>query len=205
MKHFIKAILFIILIQSISYAQTTHKGTVLETLQVENYTYVRINENNKDIWIAIPKLDVKPGNTIETSAGIIMKDFNSPTLKRTFTEIIFATKASVLDSKEQSKNTTTSKVPGIFNVSKIIKNASDLKGNIITFNGKVTKVTPKIMGKNWVHFSDINGNTDLVVTTQEELKVGDIVTMEGKVETNKNLGAGYFFYVIIEEAKIVEK
>jgi len=205
MKHFIKVILFILLIQNISYAQTTHKGKVLETFHVENYTYVRINENNKDIWIAIPKLNVKTGDTIETSAGIIMKDFNSPTLKRTFSEIIFATKASVLDTKEQNKKTTSTKVPGIFNVSKIIKNASNLKGNTITFNGKVTKVTPKIMGKNWAHFSDINANTDLVVTTQEELKVGDIVTMEGMVETNKDLGAGYFFYVIIEDARIIKK
>ncbi len=205
MKHFIKVILFFIFAQSISYAQTTHKGKVLEALQVENYTYVRINEHNKDIWIAIPKLDVKTGDTIETSAGIIMKDFNSPTLKRTFSEIIFATKASVLETKEQSKTTTQTKVPGTFNVSKIIKNASDLKGNTITFNGKVTKVTPKIMGKNWIHFSDVNANNDLVVTTQEEIKVGEIVTMEGKVETNKDLGAGYFFDVIIEDARIIKK
>lgn len=205
MKHFLLMLFSILFLSSNLYAQPTHKGKILEAIQVENYTYVKIDENSKETWIAIPKLEVKVGETIETSEGIIMKDFKSTTLKRTFPEIIFATKASILDSKEGKKIYTSNKVPGVFTISKVIENSTDLNGKTITFKGKITKFTPKIMDKNWLHLTDLeNTKVDLVVTTIEDVKVGDIVTMSGNVETNKDLGAGYFFKVIINDAKIVK-
>ncbi len=58
------------------------------------------------------------------------------------------------------------------------------------------------MSKNWIHITDLdNQKADLVVTTNENVNVGDIVTMSGTVEINKDFGAGYFFKVIIEDAK----
>lgn len=193
------------------YGQSIHKGVVLEMMQVENYTYVRIKENSKDTWIAVPSIDVKVGDTIETSAGMVMRDFKSTTLKRTFPEIIFATKAYVTNSQDKSEvlSKSTDKVPGVFTISKLIDAAPSLNGKIVTFTGQVTKVNRKIMGKNWLHLKDDklkDKNIDLVVTTNEEnIKIDDILTFEGTVETNKDLGAGYFFKIIIENAKIVKK
>lgn len=205
MKHFFLILFFALLPVTNLIAETAHKGKVIESIHVENYTYIKIIENSKDTWIAIPKLDVKVGDTVETSEGIIMKDFNSPTLKRTFSEIIFATKASVLNSKDAEKITTSNKIPGIFSVSKILENSRDLSGKAITFKGKVTKFTPKIMNKNWVHITDLsNEKLDLVLTTTDVVNIGDIVTMNGTLETDKDLGAGYFFKVIINDAKVVK-
>ena len=203
MKQFFLTFFLFFLLTSGLKAQSTHKGKVLETFQVENYTYVKIEENSKNIWIAIPKLDVQVGDLIETSEGIIMKDFKSTTLKMTFPEIIFATKASIINSKEGKRGTSTSdKVPGVFTISKILDNSTELNGKFITFKGKITKFTPNIMSKNWIHITDLdNQKADLVVTTNENVNVGDIVTMSGTVEINKDFGAGYFFKVIIEDAK----
>ncbi len=47
-------------------------------------------------------------------------------------------------------------------------------------------------------------NSDLVVTSQNVVAVGDIVTAEGIVASDKDFGAGYFFAVIVEDAKIVK-
>lgn len=205
MKRFFLILVIILSLVTTLKAQSIHKGKVLETFQVENYTYVKIDENSKDIWIAIPKLDVKVGDTIETSEGIIMKDFKSSTLKRTFPEIIFATKASILDPREGKKISTSNKVPGVFTISKILENSTELNGKMISFKGKITKFTTKIMNKNWLHLTDLeNTKADLVVTTNEDFKVGDVVTMNGIVETNKDLGSGYFFKVIINDAKLVK-
>lgn len=206
MKQFFLIFFLIFLLTSSLKAQSTHKGEVLETFQVENYTYVRINEQSKETWIAIPKLDVQVGDQIETSEGIIMKDFKSTTLKRTFPEIIFATKASIINSIEGKKGaSTSSKVPGVFTVGKVLENSKELNGKIITLKGKITKFTPKIMNKNWLHITDLNNEkADLVVTTNENANVGDIITLSGTVMTNKDLGAGYFFKVIVEDARITK-
>ena len=70
--------------------------------------------------------------------------------------------------------------------------------------GQVTKFSPNIMGKNWVHIQDgtnDSGNYDLTVTTNDVVKVGDVVTFEGTIVLKKDFGAGYFYEVIMEDAK----
>ena len=66
-------------------------GSVVEKLDVDKYTYVKIkNTNNKEIWIAGPKDDtVKVGSKLDLASGMVMKDFVSKTLNRTFKEIYF--------------------------------------------------------------------------------------------------------------------
>ena len=61
------------------------------------------------------------------------------------------------------------------------------------------------MGKNWVHLQDGTGepgNDDLLVTTQEEVAVGDVVVFEGTIVLNKDFGSGYSYEILMEEAKL---
>ena len=61
------------------------------------------------------------------------------------------------------------------------------------------------MGKNWVHIqdgTDYKGKFEIVITTSDESKAGATVTFEGKIVLNKDLGYGYFFEVLMEDAKI---
>ena len=63
------------------------------------------------------------------------------------------------------------------------------------------------MGKNWVHFQDgtsFEGQYDLMITTQENLSVGDVIVFEGLITLDKDFGAGYFYKVILEEAVLVK-
>jgi len=92
-------------------------------------------------------------------------------------------------------------------VAEIYAQKKDLKDKEISVRGKVAKYLPGIMKKNWIHLVDGSGtaaekNFDLTVTTDASAKAGDIVLVKGKVRTDRDLGAGYFFPVIIEEAKV---
>ncbi len=60
------------------------------------------------------------------------------------------------------------------------------------------------MNKNWVHLQDgtiNNGSYDLTVTTLDTVKVGDVVVFEGTITLNKDIGAGYFYDVLMENAR----
>ena len=71
---------------------------------------------------------------------------------------------------------------------------------------KVTKFLPEIMKKNWLHLKDASvKDKDLVATTADQFKVGDIVLIEGIVKTNQDLGFGYKYDVLIEEVKVKGK
>ena len=46
---------------------------------------------------------------------------------------------------------------------------------------------------------------DITVTSDQTAKVGDIVIIEGTLTVDKDFGAGYFYDVIVENAKVTEE
>ncbi|MFA7330767.1 MAG: hypothetical protein WC326_06800 [Candidatus Delongbacteria bacterium] len=80
-----------------------------------------------------------------------------------------------------------------------------LAGKTVEVRGVVTKYNEGIMGSNWIHLMDGSGQSgkdDLVVTTSQKVKVGDRITAKGKLGTDRDLGSGYFFPVLLENATV---
>ena len=87
----------------------------------------------------------------------------------------------------------------------VYKDKAKLDGKQVTVKGKVVKVNNGIMGRNFLHIQDGTGgkeNNDLSVTSTQTAKVGDAVTVSGKVTLNKDFGAGYMYPLILEEATV---
>jgi hypothetical protein len=96
-----------------------------------------------------------------------------------------------------------------YTIAEVYEKKSDLSNNKVIVRGKVVKVLPKILGKNWIHLQDGSGdekkgNYDLVVTSQGIPSVGDVITVSGILHTDKDFGAGYKYNVIVEEASITK-
>ena len=94
-----------------------------------------------------------------------------------------------------------------YTVSETHEKAGKLDKKTVVIRGKVVKVSKGIMGKNWVHLRDGSGDpgkgtNNLVVTTQDDPKVGDVVTAKGTLYKDKDFGAGYKYQVIVEEATV---
>ena len=97
--------------------------------------------------------------------------------------------------------------PDARTVAEVNTKRADLKGKPVAVRGQVVKFTPGVMGKNWVHLrdgsgSEADGSNDIVVTTQDETKIGDVVLVKGVVATDRDLGSGYRYKVLIEEATL---
>ncbi len=90
-------------------------------------------------------------------------------------------------------------------VAEVYTDKGALKGKQVKVHGKVVKFNSGILGKNFLHIQDgsgKDGTNDLTITTQDQVKVGDQITAVGTVVTDKNLGSGYSYSVLIEEAKV---
>ena len=71
-------------------AMIVHTGEVLETIDASRYTYVRLqNRSGEELWAAIPQAKLGIGAPVEIVQSLVMKDFESKTLKRTFPSVIF--------------------------------------------------------------------------------------------------------------------
>jgi hypothetical protein len=85
-----------------------------------------------------------------------------------------------------------------------------LAGASVTVRGVVVKYNPDVMGKNWIHLQDGSGNAgngtnDLTVNSLETAAVGDTVTISGTVRLNQDLGAGYLYPLLVENATLVKR
>jgi len=197
------------------------KGEVLEAKDVESYTYLRLKTENGETWAAVGKAPVKKGAQITIENVMVMNNFESRSLKKTFPTILFGTLGgasagmgmaaahSGIARTADSGDIHVPKASGANarTVAEIITKGAELKDKPVLVRGKVVKFSPEIMGKNWVHLRDGSGSTadntnDLLVTTTNQAKTGDVVTVKGVVRTNKDFGSGYSYKVLIEEATL---
>ena len=79
-----------------------------------------------------------------------------------------------------------------------------LKDKPVVIRAKVVKFNGGIMGKNWIHLRDGSGSAadnsnDILVTSKDEAKVGDVVIAKGIVKTDVDLGSGYAYKVLVED------
>lgn len=70
------------------------EGTVAEAHSGGGYTYILLNTEGGQYWVATTELEVAVGEKIGFAEGNIMHDFPSKAMNRTFSEIIFS--ASVI-------------------------------------------------------------------------------------------------------------
>jgi len=64
-------------------------GKVLEVKQGGGYTYLRLDRGGKEVWAAVSRAEVKPGETVTVAGAMEMKKFRSKALDRTFDSIFF--------------------------------------------------------------------------------------------------------------------
>ena len=77
-------------------AEVTFTGTVVEAVDATSYTYLKVKTADaQEKWAAVLKLEVKAGQKIEVKQQMVMENFQSKTLNRTFEKIIFGTAKTV--------------------------------------------------------------------------------------------------------------
>ena len=75
------------------------EGKVLSSIPTAGYTYVEVDQGGKTLWLAAKRLPVKPGNMVHFDEGVMMKDFYSSSLKRTFPAVLFVQEFAVTAEK----------------------------------------------------------------------------------------------------------
>ncbi|MFO7765435.1 MAG: DNA-binding protein [Pelovirga sp.] len=103
--------------------------------------------------------------------------------------------------------TDIDKLEGGMNIEEIYNARSELSGQEVKLRGQVVKFSPQIMGTNWIHLQDGSGSPeagthDLTLTSNTQLKVGDVVVASGKLTVDKDFGHGYAYDLIVENAVV---
>lgn len=65
-------------------------GKVLETMDAGGYTYMKVDTGKAQPWVACPQCKVKVGDDVSYHDGMVMPNFVSKSLNRTFDSIVFS-------------------------------------------------------------------------------------------------------------------
>lgn len=80
---------------SIDPSQLPKDGKVLKAMHAGGYTYMQIEKDGKEFWIAATMMNVKRDDYVRWADAAVMKNFNSSTLHKRFDEILFVTNAEL--------------------------------------------------------------------------------------------------------------
>lgn len=176
-------------------SNTPYFGKVLETMNSGGYTYAKVDEGGNAYWIAGPQTNLTVGSSVSFIEQMVMKNFTSKSLNRTFDQLVFVTAivptgaqaqaaqgqatqaqadahANCNHDKELTLQPIASEVKvaknaGGYTIEEIYAKKATLKEKNVKVNAKVVKVSKNIMGKDWVHLQDGSGaaGTDDIIAT----------------------------------------
>jgi len=203
-----------------------HVGKVLRTINSGGYSYVELKKKNGEkIWLAVTAAEIPVGSQQTFNPGMVMHNFESKTLKRTFDKIVF-TELAAAGKDAKGKKEVSGKSPGskgtvspdtkvsvkkatgknAYTIAELYKNKAKLNKKKIVVRGKVVKISSNIMNKNWIHLRDgsgshATGDFNLVVTSKSIPAEGEVVLVNGTLYKGKDFGGGYKYDVIVEDAE----
>jgi hypothetical protein len=189
--------------------------------QVANYTYLEVKAKGPAYWVALPTTEIAVGSVVSYRGGMLMEDFHSKELDRTFDKILFleglagdtpagmdmmSGSSSGSKIKVEKLKTSVEAMEGSVSIGDIYADPAKFEGKTIIVSGEVAKYNPAIMNLNWIHVQDgteFEGKYDLTVTSTEAFEVGQVVSIQGVVVLNRDFGAGYSYEVLLENATAV--
>lgn len=98
--------------------------------------------------------------------------------------------------------------PNAATVAEAIGRRTELAGKSVRIRAVVVKMTGGVLGRTYLHLRDGSGDAtagtnDLSATTAATPAVGETVVLEGTLGLDRDIGSGYKFPTILEDAVIV--
>lgn len=232
MRHPLGVIFSILLLLGVAgtiMAGDIRSGIVVSAAGADNYTYIEVDEQGQIVWLAANHLEVAAGDRIEFAGGVPMTDFHSKEMDRTFENLLMVTRVRVANDAQESDSEAmpdddlhrglmpqspaaaepaTGEVvrrEGEIAIADLFAKRTDLAGQTVAVRGRVVKVSPNILGRTWLTLSDGTGDAPdnvLRVITSDTATIGQVLSVRGTVKTDVDLGSGYRYKLLIDEAEL---
>jgi hypothetical protein len=229
MKKTLKILVVVLAVLASACGTPSGDGTITVKVksveQVEQYTYLQVKGKGPAYWVALPSREIAVGSVISYRGGMLMENFESEELGKTFDKVLFleglegdspegpAGGMGMMSGSTQGSKVNVEKldtqveaIEGSIALKDLFADPGQYDGKIIIVSGEIAKYNPAIMERNWIHIQDgteFEGKYDLTATSAESFEVGQKVNLQGTIALNRDFGHGYSYEVLLENATAV--
>ena len=226
MKRTLKILIIAVMAMATACGSPSGDGAVTVKVKaveyVPGYTYLLVKGRGPEYWIAVSATEIEVGESITYQGGMLMENFHSKELDRTFEKVLFldglegsqpspmggmAGTTQGSEIKTDRLKTSIEAEEGTVSIAELYADPAAYEGKTIRVKGEVAKFNPNIMERNWIHLqdgTDFEGKYDLTITSQEGFVVGQVLTVEGILALNRDFGYGYSYEVLLEKATLAK-
>ncbi|MFH7325813.1 hypothetical protein [Desulfurivibrio sp. C05AmB] len=195
-------------------------GKVLMGKHAGKYTFILLEENGEQRWLAANFIDIAPGDLVEYTGGIEMRDFHSPAMDHTFEEILLVTNIRItemvaLPGDEEAAPSPATARPELptdqdtrrLSLADLFLNREDLEGATVVLQAKVIGYSGNIQGQNWVTLADGTGtapDNSVLAVSSDTASLGETLTVRGTVRLDVSVGAMHTYKVLLDEAQFYQ-
>lgn len=161
----------------------TVTGKVAETMDAAGYTYLLVENQMGKQWVAIPESEVTAGQDVTYVQGMVMNQFYSKSLDRTFESIIFsAGLADQLPKMQAPEKSAPAEGSSSFEAAVMQENTMG-EGAVLEDNpnGSAGAIAPMVAAIKVEKAAGPNGYTVEEIFTQGEALAGKTVRIKGQV------------------------
>ncbi|MEM1031052.1 MAG: hypothetical protein AAGN82_11925 [Myxococcota bacterium] len=169
---------------------------------------LEVKQGELQTWVRIPAIGAKVGDYVLLGQGTAERDVDIPELGLKVPELVDIAHARAVDLETARRAAASSLPEGAISVATVFTELDQRDGQEIVVYGTVTRVAGAV-GWHWVHLSDASGSAatrdyDLTVQTKEGAVKGVRVAYKGRLRKDADLGFGYHYDALLEEATFVE-
>jgi hypothetical protein len=181
-----------------AWAANVAPAEVISVDERDGRRLLRVREDTWDFVASVPpSVAAQPGDHVWLGKG--------PAAEVDGQDVIVIEEASVATAAQIAAFEVLAPPPGGLSVAGV--HALREAGRTVAVRGRVVKASYDVFGTNWYHLRDGTGSAeagdhDLTVTSAERFEVGRVLVAEGPLTVDKDLGFGYFYAVILEDARV---
>lgn len=159
-------------------------------------------------WVEVPDVGAGVGDYVLLGKGSARQDVEIPELGQRAPQVVDIEHVQVVD-EETARRTVSSTAPkDAVPVQTIYAELDQRADKEIVVYGTVAKATSAV-GSIWVHVQDGTGDAaagthDLTIQTQQPVSRGQRVAFRGVLRKDVDLGFGYQYDALVEEAELIE-
>lgn len=180
-------------------------ATVVEVVPCGDHTAIVVKEAVWTFTALVPAYDIAPGDLVLLGKGPVIHDKQCG--DRVFPDVVVIDAARKATEAETQATIRVPPPTGGLSIADLYAKRTALAGQDVAVAGRIWKKA-KYGGTNWYHVKDgtgAAGTDDFTFTTHAPFAVGDVVEVRGKLTIDKDLGFGYFYAVIVEDANVMNR